>query len=95
MTRSPRRRTAKAPTLAEVNAAWAVARKERHESPDVAGELRTDPLRARPFYQGVVEEYLLQQRARARGSKLYLVPSPSQRRAVGLTRRWLEFGEWP
>ncbi len=91
--RAPEATPSNPPTLADVNAAWAAA--HRPGAPVVGLELRTDPLRARPFYQGVIVEHLLQEQARAKGSRLYHAPTRARLRALHLTRLWLEFGAFP
>lgn len=82
------------PTLEQVNDAWAKVCAQNTRAVDVDPSLRTYP-HARPFYQGTIDEHLRQQEERERGSKLYRAPSAAHRRAVQLTRAWLEFGRWP
>lgn len=77
----------KPPTPDEVRAAWAKARP--------GGELyqRRFGFAQRAFLQGVVGEHLRQEAERAKGSMAYNAPSASVRRAIELTRAWLEFGD--
>jgi len=84
----------KIPSLAQVNAAWATVHAATPRALTVRPEVRAFP-HARPFYQGLVLEHLQQERERAAGSKLYRPQTAAHRRAIKLTRLWLEFGDWP
>lgn len=69
---------AKAPTLDEVNAAWAAAGR------DVSG--RNNFLHARAFYRGVLDEVRVQQSA---PKGVYRAPTDAERVAITLTRKWI------
>lgn len=84
----------KIPSLAAVNAAWVTVHAAAPHAVTVQPEARAYP-HARPFYQGLVLEHLRQERERAAGSKLYRPLTALHRRAIKLTRLWLEFGDWP
>lgn len=79
----------KPPTLAEVNAAWDNVRLPT----GTAARVRHDPFLARPYYQGIVEEHLLQQASLRRGSTFYRKPTVAELRAIKTIRAWLEFGD--
>jgi hypothetical protein len=77
-----------APTPAEVRAAWAKAR------PGLTSYQRHPfGILAREFFQGVISEHLRQEVERAAGSKLYRKLTAAERRAIDVTRAWLEFGD--
>lgn len=79
-----------APTPNEVRAAWAKAR------PGALNYQRYFGLQQRAFLQGVVQEFLRQEDLRATNptaAKAYRKPSAAERKAIELTRGWLEFGD--
>lgn len=64
-----------------------------------AAGFRSDKMRhgflARPFLQGVVLQHLEQERQRRRGGRGMIKPKKEALHAIRVTRRWLEFGEYP
>lgn len=78
------------PTPDEVRAAWAKAR------PGALHYQRRLGLEQRAFLQGVVSEYLRQRafcEANPKLAKAYRKPTAAARKAIELTRAWLEFGD--
>jgi hypothetical protein len=79
-----------APTPTEVRAAWSKAR------PDSLHYQRRLTFSQRAFLQGVVQEFLRQEVLRAANTaaaKAYAKPTAALRRAIEVTRAWLEFGD--
>lgn len=79
-----------APTPDEVRAAWAKA------APGSVLYQRRFGLHQRAFLQGVVSEHLRQRafcEANPKLAKAYRKPSAAERKAIELTRAWLEFGD--
>lgn len=82
----------KIPSLQVVNAAWLTARAGVSSKPDRPDRYPMAPDEARPFYQHVVLQALAIQRDRKR-LKIHRPLTSAERRAIKLTRLWLEFGD--
>lgn len=88
----------KIPTLQAVNAAWLTARAGQVVQTDNPHRYPMLPHEARPFYQGVILQCLAADRVRRKAARekrpsFYRPLTTPERRAVKLTRLWLEFGD--
>jgi hypothetical protein len=82
----------KEPTLNDVLDAW---RKVKLGSSCSPHSTHGDLLLSRPYFQGVVQQHMERMRSIKKRNSPYRKPTKEELSAIRVTRRWLEFGDYP